>query len=198
LQVVAQRRFDRQDVGIGDLQAVGQRSQDMLALLERGEGTGSETLMLGGQLLQNPQLRALFGLLSQQRVAFLSRLNHLRLKSPQAQLALLQGHARSLDQNPFGLDLLGELHALHLQANPLLLELDLLRIELLQADHVALELERQLIDLVADAPQTLRRRKGLGLGFAQVLLTYRQFPLDGGQGVPPNGLLNAQPLHGSE
>ena len=55
LQVVAQRRFDGQDVGIGDLQTVGQGSQDMLALLKRRESTGSEALVLGSQLLQDPQ-----------------------------------------------------------------------------------------------------------------------------------------------
>ena len=112
--------------------------------------------MLGGQLLQHPQFRALFGLLSQQRVALLGRLHDLGLKRLQPLLTLLQGHPGSLHLHPLRLDLLGELHALHLQANPLFFELDLLGIELLQPHHVALELEGQLVDLIADTPQTLR------------------------------------------
>ena len=53
-----------------------------------------------------------------------------------------------------------------------------------------------MIDLVADATQSLGRRKGFGLGFAQVFLTHRQVTLNGRECVPADGLLDAEVFHG--
>ena len=53
-----------------------------------------------------------------------------------------------------------------------------------------------MIDFVANATQSLGRRKGLGLGLSKVFLTHRQFPLDGGESVPADGLLNAEVFDG--
>ena len=157
LQVVAQGGFHGQDVGIGHLESVGQGSEDMLALLERREGPGSETLVLSGQLLEHSQLRTLFRLLPQQGVALLGRLHDLGLKRLQALLTLFQGHPGRLHLHPLRLHLLGKFDSLHFQPDALFFELNLLGIELLQPHHVALELEGQLVDLIANTPQPLRR-----------------------------------------
>src|ERR1043166_547959 len=107
----------------------------------------------------------------------------LRLDFAQALLPLFDRTALILRVELLRLHIGGELVQLRFEACPLLLELDLFGGKLFQANDIALLLQVEGGDFVAEPAQVLRGSEGRGLGLAQGFLLPAQVLLDLAQGI---------------
>ena len=86
--MMAKRRLDRGDVLVGHSNLVGQRSQDGLGLLQRGQCAHAEAFVLRLQLLEQMEAGALFGLLMEKAVQLVPRLGDLLLNLAEPLLSM--------------------------------------------------------------------------------------------------------------
>ena len=105
------------------------------------------------------------------------------LDFPQTILSLLHRTAARLRAELLGFDVRGELVQPLFQPRAFLLQLDFLRGKLFQAHDVALFLQIERIDFVADARELLGAGKSIRLGLVQLLLLLDQLALDRAQSL---------------
>src|SRR6267378_6882640 len=94
--MVAKRRLDRCHIWIRYMDAVGQRTEDMLRLLQRRQRARAESFVFGLQLLEHVQSRTFPGLLLECLILLTSGPFQLMLDLAQTLLALAHGSALSL------------------------------------------------------------------------------------------------------
>ena len=181
LQVMAQRRFNRRHVTVGHADFVRQRTEHLRGLVQRRQCSGAESLVLHLQLFEHVEAGFLFRLLLQLSVKHLRGFGDGLLDFPQTILSLLHRTAARLRAELLGFDVRGELVQPLFQPRAFLLQLDFLRGKLFQAHDVALFLQIERVDFVADARELLRAGKSIRLGLAQLLLLLDQLALDRAQ-----------------
>ena len=133
------------------------------------------------ELLEHVQARTFLGLLLQKLVLFGGRLLQFRLQFAQPVLPLLDRTALGLRVEFFGLDARGEFLQTRFQPRPLLFQLHFFRGQFFQPDDVALFLQIERGDFVADARQILRGGERGGLRLAQRFLPVLQILFHLGQ-----------------
>ena len=102
LQLGSQGGLDGRNVFVRDTDAIGQRAEHLLGVLQRGERARAEALAAGFKLLEDVQTRVGLGLPALQLVQVQPRLPDLALHRAQAFLALLETRSACLERNLFG------------------------------------------------------------------------------------------------
>ena len=93
LQVIAQGRFNRGKILIGNTNPVGERTEHGLRLFEGGQRAGTESFMTSLQLLQHIQAGSFLRVLLQAGIQFLSDLIQFLSQLAQALLPFFDGPA---------------------------------------------------------------------------------------------------------
>ena len=151
LKVLSERGFDGGDVLIGNADFVGERAQHVLGGLQHGQGAGAKAFVSFFELFEHAEAGPRFGLLTEKAVEFLRGLIDLLLQFAETLLAFFDRAAACLHAELFGLHIRGELGQPGFETDAFLLELNFLRRQFFQSNHVALLLEIEGIDLVANA-----------------------------------------------
>src|ERR1035437_6992686 len=172
--MMTERVFDGGDKLIWHANASPQRADDRARLAQRGDRAGIKTFVRTFKLLQHRQTRTLVGLLVQKFVLRGGRLLQFRLQLAQTILPLLDGTARGGDVQFFHLDARGEFLQARFQTGALDFQLNFFGGKFFQPDDVALLLQIERGDLVADTRQILRGGKRGGLRLAQLFLSFAQ------------------------
>ena len=89
LEVMTEGGFDGGDVWVGDPNFVGQRAEDLVAVVQGGEGAGAEAFVFGLELIEDIQAGTFLGLLAQEVVELAGALLDLLLDLAQTLLAFL-------------------------------------------------------------------------------------------------------------
>ena len=167
LQVMAERIFDRHDIGIRHADAVGKRTHHRARTAQRRHRACGKTFARTFKLLQHVEARTFFRLLLQKLIVFGGQLLQLRLQFAQPILPLFNRAAFGLCVQFFDFNACCEFLQVRFEPRAFLLKLDFFRGKFFKPDDIALLLQIERGDFVADARQILRGGECGGLRFAQ-------------------------------
>lgn len=150
MEMMAEGGFDGGDVLVGDADFVGERTEDGIGFVERGEGAVAKAFAVGFELFEDVEARTEFGLLAEKAVEVLADMGKFGLDFPEAGLALLDSTAAGFNGEPVGFHVGREFLEPGFETGALFFELDLFGGKFFEANDVALFLKVEGVDLVAE------------------------------------------------